>query len=162
MESQLADLGFVKTVDEKEAETTEKEETKEIHKADEYPVVEYEAFLRNPENYIGKKAQFYGRLNGVFEQWLFMGFDDSDYTLKEKGRYIGSLKMNVNIKTGNQSELVEALFDNDKLPFKLLQNDLITVYGTITGEGSYHCPSLKLDYIEYDGTIYDVSYTTAN
>lgn len=137
MEGQLGSKNLIEVeTKESAAGSTAEETTREIHMAEEYEELDKEKVRRDLEFYKGKKVQFYGKTRGVNSH--------SD----------GKTHITVN-------DVIRIITDysSDKVPFRLLDEDFVTVYGMVDGVwGSYGDEDVYItcDYIEISGEIYDV------
>ena len=95
----------------------------------------YEQLARNPDTYIGEKIRFSGKVLQVMEG---------------KVSYL-RVAMNSNYDT-----VIFVTYDKDKLSYRLLDDDMVTIYGTSLGVYSYEAvsgatitiPWISADYID--------------
>lgn len=104
-----------------------------------YGVIDYITLSRNPDQYIGQKYKFSGKILQVLE-----GEDSTQYRLAVDGNYDNVLYLEI---------------DKDDLAQRILEDDLVTVYGLSVGTISYKStlggkitiPGLLVNIIELNG-----------
>lgn len=104
-----------------------------------YGVIDYITLSRNPDQYIGQKYKFSGKILQVLE-----GDDSTQYRLAVDGNYDNVLYLEI---------------DKDDLAQRILEDDLVTVYGLSVGTISYKStlggkitiPGLLVNIIELNG-----------
>ncbi|MCJ0570785.1 hypothetical protein MMJ61_01015 [Enterococcus cecorum] len=108
-----------KEAEERARQSKEREEKAEAERKDpnSYENVDYITLARNPENYIGKKLKFSGKILQVIE-----GSSSTEYRLAVNNDYDNVVYMSIS---------------NDDLPQRILEDDLVTVYGVSTGKITY-------------------------
>lgn len=144
MESQLVQQGLIK------ADVTKREKTpnpNKKQKEDEYEVVDFYKIFRNIEENKDKKFQFEGTIIRNLE--YSSSVEKVVELMLDGGNAGDSLRINGTYVMGD-------------LPESLLPNDWITVYGTLTNavaiqNTSTYWVDMTLDYIQYNGQIYNVS-----
>lgn len=144
MESQLVQQGLIK------ADVTKKEKIpnpNKKQKEDEYEVVDFYKIFRNIEENKDKKFQFEGTI-----------IRDLDYSSSAEK----VVELALDGGNAGDSLRIKGIYVMGDLPESLLPNDWITVYGTLTKavaiqNTSTYWADMTLDYIQYNGQIYDVS-----
>lgn len=106
-----------KQEEEEAEEEQEREEEAERQDPNSYESVDYITLARNPENYVGKKLKFSGEILQVIE-----GDSNTEYRLAVNNDYDNVVYMSIS---------------NDDLPQRILEEDLVTVYGESTGKITY-------------------------
>ena len=104
------------------ADQLEEQAKREAEKASYSSDYTYEQLARNPDTYIGSKIKFSGKVLQVME-----GSDNLAYM---------RVAMNSNYDT-----VIFVTYDKDELSFRLLDDDMVTIYGSSLGVYSYEAVS---------------------
>lgn len=130
-----------KIIDQKKAEEDERarqeEESKAAEEAKGYETgITYDNIARKPDDYKGKKVKFYGKVIQLIE-----------------GSYFNQIRVAIN---GNYDTIILGKYSKDIVDERILEDDVITIYGTSSGTTSYQStlggtitvPSVSIDRIE--------------
>lgn len=136
-EKELKEKEEAEALAKKEKEEEEARKQKEAEEKKGYDTgITYNSLARTPDDYIGKKVKFTGKVIQVIE-----------------GDLVTDLRVAVN---KDYDTVIYAEYVPSIIPFRILDNDVITMYGTSTGVISYTStlggkitiPSMWIDKIE--------------
>lgn len=126
-----------KAQEEEEAQRKAEEEARLAEEAKGYETgITYDEIARTPDNYKGKKVKFSGRIIQIVE-----------------GSYKNCARMSTD---GKYDDVIYITYYNDVTDIRLLEDDMVTIYGTFTGlytytsvlNSSITLPEISVDRIE--------------
>lgn len=134
--------GYNAAINGEKDESEEKDEDKETTQAKEeekksYSTVAYKKLARNPEKYLGKALKITGKVLQADGDYLRIATDKEEYDDTGYG----------------YDDVIFVTYDADSLDYKILEDDVVTVYGI--GGGTYEYESvlgenIELPWIEAD------------